>query len=232
MLSAPFLPPFLFHSSIIQVSSSKFQSLALNKILKLHDIVYNTSCTETYRIVKSLFPYYDISIELVAFQSWQRRIAMLRRVLSLPLPHQPLLLTILLKVSTKANGAVLADPRRLFWILHARNIFRFRESNFACRARLSNPLSSAITDSFPRLIDSTGRCYPWYRYACYARIIAYNRDDRKGYVRDVRLYSPLRDRAQLYGGFVSREKRGKIGETRFKHFTRDMALNRAAIWSF
>lgn len=37
-------------------------------------------------------------------------------------------------------------------------------------------------------------------------------------MRDVRLYSPLRDRAQLYGGFVSREKRGKIGETRFKHF--------------
>jgi len=113
--------------------------------------VYNTSCTATYKNRQTAFPtvrhFYRInSIPIVA-----KTIAMLRRVLCLPLPHQPLLLTILLKVSTNANGAVLADPRRLFWILHARNIFRFRESNFACRARLSNPLSSAITDSSPRL---------------------------------------------------------------------------------
>lgn len=167
-LSPSLLLPSLSHSYIIQDSSSKYQIVdtrqkiknctAIDAYIQLH-VRQHEDNTSTSPAIKPLFPQYDIhrinSIPIVV-----KTIAMLRRPPSRRLT--------LLKFPRTRNFAVLADPRRLFWILHARNIFRFRESNFACRARLSSPPSSAITDSSPSVLSS-GCCYPWYISVCVLR---------------------------------------------------------------
>lgn len=97
---------------------------------------------------------------------------------------------------------VLADPRRLFWILHARNIsipgieLRLQSAIIQPAAECNNRSSSVCRCSYPCIGMRATRKIVYTR----------SRD-----TWDVRLYSLLRDRVQLYS--ISCHE-GMIGETR------------------